>query len=114
MTWGDCFSCLYGSYENSTCMARMRAGEDMFPCERKQLNIFDYSTYAPQLAWWLHFFPPDQMLITTSDVLHDPDRRIEVCRSTQHTARPQPSARRPCITAPCCAIGRACMHACMR
>eukprot|EP00892_Ulva_mutabilis_P012512 jgi/Ulvmu1/9633/UM054_0065.1 len=77
VTWGDCFSCLYGSYENSTCMARMREGSDVFACDRKQLDIFDYSTYAAQISWWLHFFPPEQMLITTSDLLKDEKRRVE-------------------------------------
>lgn len=82
MTWGDCFSCLYGSFENSTCLNLTRQGEDIFPCTRKQLDVFHYDFYAPQISWWLHFFPPQQILITTADALLDEELRVQVCSAS--------------------------------
>lgn len=39
--------------------------------------------YAPQLAWWLSFFPAHRFLVLPSALLHDEARQVEVrCEDT--------------------------------
>ena len=61
----------------------------MFPCfgVPRGFSVLDYSSYAAQIAWWLEFFPPEQMFVVTSNALKDRDRQTQV---------------RPCST--CCAL----------
>lgn len=50
----------------------------------RNINTYHHmmsSVVAPQLAWWLAFFPPERFLILTSGQLHDPTlaREVRLC-----------------------------------
>lgn len=47
-------------------------------CKPDVLNYVQVSNYAAQIAWWLAFYPPEQILIITSSELRDPDRQVNV------------------------------------
>ena len=77
-TWGDCWRCdqhIDDCDELSAKEARAVGG-----CTPNQMPLVPdmplthFGMYAPQLAWWLSFFPPENFVVLTSEELHDPDR----------------------------------------
>jgi hypothetical protein len=81
VTWNDCHQCRYSLFDGDVCEEQGH-DEDIFTCDifvhRRQFSVFDYSMYAPQIAWWLEFFPPEQIKILTSRQLKEPSQRIPV------------------------------------
>eukprot|EP00892_Ulva_mutabilis_P001583 jgi/Ulvmu1/11425/UM075_0091.1 len=59
---------------------RKEHGDGLFPCfgVQRGFSALDYSSYAAQIAWWLQFFPPEQIYIVTPDVIKDPKRQMQV------------------------------------
>lgn len=75
-SWGDCWPCSFAVINRDAC------GERGLTEERcRQLtgvpNVH-VSYYAPQIAWWLAFFPPERFLVFTSQQLREPQQQLEV------------------------------------
>eukprot|EP00892_Ulva_mutabilis_P011672 jgi/Ulvmu1/8878/UM049_0060.1 len=91
-TWHDCYSCWHMFHNHTHCTQH----EQDLPergCRPAVLNYVQLSMYAPQLAWWLAFFPPEQILILTSAELHDPSTQVQALNRILDHAR-LPHARR--------------------
>lgn len=89
VTFQSCLPCVDTSPlqipGHGNCTAKQRAASikrwgEALACEPRvtQPRLFDSSSYAAVLAWWLAFFPPEQILLMTSNELHDPSTRIQV------------------------------------
>ena len=88
-TWGDCFGCRYNLFRYQKCCgAREEQGGALFPCfgVPRGFSVLDYSSYAAQIAWWLQFFPPEQLYIVTTETLHDENKRVTVRRAAPRCA----------------------------
>eukprot|EP00892_Ulva_mutabilis_P000115 jgi/Ulvmu1/10103/UM006_0053.1 len=84
VTWQDCFGCRYNLFRyRQCCDMREEHENDLFPCfgVPRGFSVLDYSNYAAQIAWWLNFFPPEQIYVVTSDVLKDHVKRVKVLDS---------------------------------
>lgn len=75
-SWGDCWGCSFAVVDQPSC-GRLGATEEA--CSRLGgVPPAFVSYYAPQIAWWLSFFPPERFLIFTSEQLHDQDQQLKV------------------------------------
>lgn len=82
-TWGDCWACKFGKAESDTCISMGVPESVCQGLEHCQPPRAHMSYYAPQIAWWLAFFPPERFLIFTSDEINDPEQQIKV-RASRH------------------------------
>ena len=79
-TWGDCWRCDYRVFDCADISAKEADAfggckDDPGPHTKiKFVPMTMMGVYAPQIAWWLSFFPPENFVILTSEELHDPDR----------------------------------------
>ena len=92
-TWHDCYKC-WEMFHNGTHCRHLPPPQPHNGCHPDILDYVQVSNYAAQLAWWLAFFPPEQILILTSAELRDPAQQI------QARASPLP----PCIPRLRCAM----------
>ena len=76
-TWHDCYKCWH-MFHNHTHCTGMAPPRPFDGCHPDVLDYVQVSNYAAQLAWWLAFFPPEQILILTSAELRDPARQVQV------------------------------------
>jgi hypothetical protein len=81
-TWYDCHRCgfTYIARESSK-LECARLEEEKHPylsCSQPSYRFIDHGLYAPQLAWWLRFFPPDRFMFISAWQLRDPDTCIQV------------------------------------
>eukprot|EP00892_Ulva_mutabilis_P011675 jgi/Ulvmu1/8880/UM049_0062.1 len=91
-TWHDCYRCWH-MYLNQTYCHTLPPPRPFDSCHPAVLNYVQLSMYAPQLAWWLAFFPPEQILILTSAELHHPSTQVQALNRILNHAR-LPHARR--------------------
>lgn len=45
---------------------------------RRQFSVFDACVWGAQLSWWLNFYTPEQLLVTSTTALTAPETRMEV------------------------------------
>lgn len=75
-SWGDCWPCSYAVIARDECKAH--GGSDEVCEHLHSVPVAHVSYYAPQIAWWLSFFPPERFLVFTSQQLHDPQQQLDV------------------------------------
>lgn len=78
MTWGRCNRCSFSFFDHLECLKLPTLHQELFPCVRRQLGVFDSGVWAAQLSWWLHFYTPDDLFLTTTAALADPEKRMHV------------------------------------
>lgn len=98
MTWGRCNRCSFSFFDHLECLQLPTLHQELFPCIRRQLGIFDSCVWAPQLSWWLHFYRPEDLFLTTTAALADPDKRMQV----RALPRRPPAPRREMVVARMC------------
>lgn len=76
-TWHDCFKCSHMFFNRTHCL-HQPPPRPFNGCKPDVLNYVQVSNYAAQIAWWLAFYPPEQILIITSSELRDPGRQVNV------------------------------------
>ena len=85
-TWFSCFPCLHSHVNVTACppdtLGSAAAAQSKLrtpACDDPAgFDPIDVSMYAPQLAWWLSFFPPERFLVLPSSLLHDPAQQVQV------------------------------------
>ena len=73
----DCYECWHMFHNHTHCTV-MAPPQPFDGCHPDVLDYLQVSNYAAQLAWWLAFFPPEQILILISAELRDPARQVQV------------------------------------
>ena len=84
LTWGRCNRCRFSFFDPEACIAQPALNQEIFPCVRRQFTIFDSSVWAAQLSWWLQFYAPEDLFLTTTEALLDPEKRMHVRSPPRH------------------------------
>ena len=83
-TWHDCYKCRQRRPHLPKCTKLLRdpAAQKLCSESPAMRDVVSPGIYAPQLAWWLNFFPAERFFVIPSSQTRDPRTATQVrCQS---------------------------------